>query len=102
MRPPGEVRQALEDAARKLKQEGREATWRELAEAAKVGYRVAARTVANMENAGVLEVVGSAKRAHSRRWMNVYSPTDATQVSWARQTTAGDLQAVTRAWVAKP
>lgn len=74
MRPPGEVRQAIDKAARELAQERSAATWRDMAERAKVGYTVARRTVENMERAGVLERVGTEKRAHSRRWMSLYAP----------------------------
>jgi hypothetical protein len=74
MRPHGEVRQALWDAALTLHEQRDGATWRDLAEHAKVGYKAACRTSENMERAGLLVEVGREKRAHSRRWMKLYAP----------------------------
>lgn len=74
MRPHGEVRQALLQAATKLSEQQGGVTWRDMAEQAQVGYVVARRTVENMASAGALEKIGSSKRAHSRRWMTLYAP----------------------------
>lgn len=74
MRPRGEIRQVLASAARRLAEEHGAFTWRDVAEAAQVGYCAARLTVLNMARAGELEPVGSAKRAHSRRWMTLYAP----------------------------
>lgn len=71
---PGEVRKALDEAARQLHAEAGAATWRDMAERAGVGYLTARRTVENMERAGALVRVGAEKRAHSARWMNLYEP----------------------------
>ena len=74
MRPAGEIRQALSQAAHDLANERGGATWRDLAERAGVGYAAARNTVVNMERAGVLERVGFDKREHSNRWMSLYVP----------------------------
>lgn len=74
MRPPGEIRLALGAAAQALADERGNATWRDLAERAGVGYLAARRTVENMERSGSLKAVGFEKREHSRRWMTLYTP----------------------------
>jgi hypothetical protein len=95
-RPTGEVRQALEKAAERLAEERGGATWRDMAEVAQVGYRVAKVTVRDMVRAQALEPVGSAKKAHSRRWMTLYAPRQ-QQANFATQTTS--LEGVTRGWL---
>ena len=96
VRPPGEVRQALLQAATQLNREHDGVTWRDMAETAGVGYLVACRTVKNMERAGVLESIGVDKRAHSRRWMKLYAP----RSNFATATTDNtDLGRVARSWV---
>jgi hypothetical protein len=79
MRPRGEIRSALFEAAERLAQvvdgvavDG--PTWRDLAEAAQVGYDDARRTVENMARAGELVRIGSAKAPDSPHWMGVYVP----------------------------
>lgn len=54
MRPTGEIRQALFDAALALTTPERSPTMLELAHHAQVGYVAARRTVDNMRRAGVL------------------------------------------------
>lgn len=98
MRPPGEVRQALARAAVQLTQERAGATWRELAEHAQVGYLDARRTVEHMARSGGLAVIGVEKRAHSRRWMNVYAPPELAEEPPQARDAAADLAAITRAW----
>jgi hypothetical protein len=72
MRPAGEVRLALRDAAQALRAEARVATWRDLALRAQVGFAVAQVTVENMARAGELQRVGAVRVAHSRRPMVGY------------------------------
>lgn len=54
MRPAGEIRQALFDAALALTTPERSPTMLELAHHAQVGYLAARRTVDNMRRAGIL------------------------------------------------
>lgn len=96
MRPRGEIRAALSEAAKTLQAECGAATWRDMAARAGVGFEAARRTVVNMERAGELERVGSEKRAHSRRWMTLYEPGGATTVTMAVGALA--LDGVFRAW----
>lgn len=96
MRPQGEIRRALADAAEQLAEEKGGATWRDLAETAQVGYAKARMTVKDMARAGDLEPIGAEKRAHSRRWMTLYAP---RQGGFATATTGQALDAITRAWV---
>lgn len=58
MKSRGEIRLALAEAA--LSFGARGATWRQLAEAAQVGWDAARMTVENMVRAGQLVVVGTA------------------------------------------
>lgn len=99
MRPPGQVRIALGDAAQELHVERGGATWREIADRAQVGYVAARDTVRTMERAGVLQGVGYEKRAHSARWMKLYAPGEnAHSGTWATQTTGAALAGVMRLW----
>lgn len=68
MRAAGEIRQALAMAALAFGAQG--ATWRQLAEAAQVGFDMARMTVENMVRAGQLVVVGPAPREGGGRPMN--------------------------------
>lgn len=99
MRPPGEVRMALARSAQQLAKQQDGATWRDLAEVAQVGYLDARRTVEHMARAGSLVVIGVTKRAHSRRWMNLYAPAVVEDELPQPQVHFLDLAAVTRAWV---
>lgn len=75
MRPIGEIRLALLDAARALWAErGQGVTWRELALRARVGYAAAKQAVKDMARAGDLVRVGSVNVTGSRRPMTVYKP----------------------------
>lgn len=96
MRPPGEIRQTLARSAVQLNEQRDGATWREMAEHAQVGYLDARRTVEHMARAGDLVVIGAEKRAHSRRWMNLYKPAEPEPPQPASK--AADLSAITRAW----
>jgi hypothetical protein len=73
MRPRGEVREKLAEAARALVAERQTpVTWRDLAEHACVGYDLARRTVTNMASAGELERVGTV--ATGRRPQVTFAP----------------------------
>ncbi len=75
MRPPGEIRRALRDAAQALARERpRGWTWRDLAQRGCVGLAVARHTVLNMARAGELGAVGSVAVPGSRRPMTTYAP----------------------------
>ena len=99
MRPAGEIRQVLLDAARAHVEQHGPATWRDLAQAAQVGLLVARRTVETMERAGVLNAVGRDQRAHSHRWMKLYEPAGAPAARWDAHVTPTELAQVTRRWV---
>lgn len=96
MRPVGEVRHAMRQAAGKLHAERDGATWRDMAVCARVGFKAAQRAAENMERAGELVVVGHDKRAHSRRWMKLYSPSPAA--NFATATTDAGLAGVVHSW----
>lgn len=83
MRPRGQIRQALGDAAQRLVQQRQQqgvavagVTWRELAESAQVGYQVARRTVCEMRRAGELAALQGAqvRMPHARRPLQLYVP----------------------------
>jgi hypothetical protein len=97
MRPRGEIRQALAQAATELARDRDGATWRDLAERACVGYLVARRTVENMARAGELQLVGHEKRAHSRRWVALYAPQQHANFATAATAVEG-LAGVIRSW----
>jgi predicted transcriptional regulator len=59
MRPAGEIRQALSQAARALAEERGAVTWKDMAEFAQVGRAMARDTVRNMERAGELVRMGT-------------------------------------------
>jgi hypothetical protein len=100
MRPPGDIRKAIDQAARELAIERDAATWRDMAERANVGYLTARRTVENMERAGALQRVGSEKREHSRRWMALYAPVPAPGLApSASCAPALAIDAAVRGWV---
>ena len=67
MRPTGEVRQALFDAALALTTPARSPTLLELAQHSQVGFLAARRTVDNMRRAGVLVVVRTRKVDYRNR-----------------------------------
>lgn len=75
MRPAGEIRRALLDAARAVFAErGKGATWRELAQRARVGYAAAKQTSKDMARAGDLLRAGSVSVPGIRRPMTVFVP----------------------------
>ena len=60
MRPTGEIRQALSQAARALAEErGAAVTWKDMAEVAQVGRAMARDKVRNMERVGELVRMGT-------------------------------------------
>lgn len=97
MRPRGEIRQALHQAAHELAQAQGGATWRTLAERACVGYAAARRTVRNMAQAGHLQPVGEERAPHSRRPMVRYAPA-ATPGQQATRSTTTAGAALAQAW----
>lgn len=74
MRPRGEARQAIADAAKALKAEQGAATWRELSARARVGFDLGHDTVRNMARSGELAVVGRSQLAGSGHWCKLYEP----------------------------
>jgi hypothetical protein len=91
MRPPGEIRAALRQAAQQLPSG---ATWRELAQHACVGFGIAKRTVDNMRRAGELAPIDEVRAPGSRRPMVRYA---LNQGNFATATT-GALDVVMRGW----
>jgi len=89
VRPRGEVRQALSDAAQALAA----AKWREMAMQAQVGFCVARETVKNMARAGELVPAGSRRVPGARRPMTVYAP-----VRQAVEPDGLGIDAAMRAW----
>lgn len=73
-RPRGEIRQALNSAARKLHAQHGPVTWRDMAKAACVGFGAAKTTARNMERAGELVVVDSRAVPGVCRPMKLYAP----------------------------
>lgn len=74
MRPPGEIRQALLEAAAALTTPDRSPTLLELACHAQVGFMAARRTVGNMSRARALVVVRTRKVDYRNRPVAEYSP----------------------------
>lgn len=75
MRPTGEIRRALREAAHALTtQRGHAVTWRDLAAHACVGQQIARRTVVNMARAGELQAAGALHVPGGRRPMTAYVP----------------------------
>ena len=98
MRPRGEERQALAKAAADALAAGcKGATWRDLAERARVGYQAARRAAENMRRAGDLEAVGTVTCAHSRRPMMLLAPRSAPPEPAALQCLADAM----RGWAAE-
>lgn len=101
MRPAGDARQALTDAARRLDGQRtasaqRGATWRELAVHAVVGFGTAKATVRKMHRAGVLQrLPDDARASHSRRPMARYVP---APVQAQAQAGAACIDSVMRTW----
>jgi hypothetical protein len=76
VRPRGEIRDAIADAARALKAEQGAATWKELAARARVGFDLGFETVRNMARSGELQTVGRVKAAGSGNWCKLYEPAE--------------------------
>lgn len=74
MRPEGDVRRAIFDAAREFKQSGHLPTMRELAARAQVGLSAARTTVHNMSRAGVLTIAGERDVDYRNKPVAVYEP----------------------------
>lgn len=96
MRPRGEIRLALGDAAWQVARERAEGgTWRELAQRACVGFDAAKQTVKDMARAGELVITGTARVPGVARLVNRYAPAEAL----AQQRTApAELATVMRSW----
>jgi hypothetical protein len=73
MRPAGEIRVALLDAARSARQNGRGFTMRELAARACVGRAAARKTIENMVRAGVLLESGELPVEYRNRPVKLYA-----------------------------
>lgn len=97
MRPTGEVRQALLQAAVALTTAERAPTLRELAAHAQVGQGAARYTVQHMHRSGALEIVRTRRVSYRNRPVAEYAPA-------ARQEAANggrfQLDAVMRGWAA--
>lgn len=109
-RPRGEARQALHDAAqrlatarlddeRALREALRGVTWRDMAQAARVGFGVAKVTVRDMARAGdLVRLPVDVRTPHSRRPMAQYLPSSlATPLRTTPAVQA--LDGVQRAWL---
>lgn len=95
MRPAGEVRQALLQAAAELVTPQRAPTQRELAEAAQVSYGVARHTVRNMAQQGVLRIVRTRRVPYRNRPVAEYAP-----VAQPAAPARCELQALMQRWAA--
>ena len=100
MRPTGEVRQALLQAA----QQG-PGTLRQLAQRAQVGWDAARHTVPNMSRAGILRKVGEERVEYRNRLVHVYEAVPDAPPLPDLQPTPGwddpvfyDLQNIFQAW----
>lgn len=100
MRPRGEIRQALGQAAVALvaEQGGIGATWRDMAARAQVGYAKARQTVRDMARAGELQAVDSVRVPPARRPMVRYAPS-AGRSGWSATQYGNPLDGVLTAWV---
>jgi hypothetical protein len=82
MRPAGEIRQALAQAAREvvaeLGQPDRGATLAELADRSCVGRDAARRCIDNMRRSGALQIVGTRRVDYRNRPVAEYAPVDLT------------------------
>ncbi len=76
MRPPGEIHQALLDAARELFTPERAPTMAEMAEHARVGMTAATATVKNMKRHGALRQVRERRVTYRNRPVFEYAPAD--------------------------
>ena len=74
MRPAGEIRQALIQAAHDLAANGRGATLAEISERAQVGRDATRRCVDNMKRSGALRIVGERRVEYRNRPVAEYAP----------------------------
>ena len=98
MRPAGEIRQALFQAAHDLTQHGRGATLVELAARASVARRDASVCLKNMRRAGVLDIVGERRVDYRNRPVAEYAPAPESNDSTIAQGWA-DLNLCMADWV---
>jgi hypothetical protein len=95
MRPTGEVRVALRNAAQALATEREQgATWRDMAQHACVARQHARRTVINMARAGELRATGSVRVPGACRPMTPYLPATPTK----NPEPTAQLDQLMRAW----
>jgi hypothetical protein len=87
MRPVGEIRQALIQAAYALAHDGRGATLAEIADRSCVGRDAARNCVKNMRRSGALQIVGERRVDYRNRPVAEYAP--------ARVLSLEDVQAMT-------
>lgn len=73
-RPRGQEREALLAAAQRLAEAQGPATWRELAEAACVGYATAKTKTRDMARAGELVAIDQVATPHNNRPMTRFAP----------------------------
>lgn len=96
MRPRGEIRRALGDAAWQVARERADGgTFRELAQRACVGFKAARKTLENMASAGELVITGTTQVPGSARPANRYAPAQQHARSGAPE-----LSTVMRSWAA--
>lgn len=74
MRPRGEIREALAQAAGVLAQRHGGGTWRDIAAAACVGFELGRHTIKNMVRAGELQRVRPIRVEWSRREVDLLAP----------------------------
>lgn len=96
MRPPGEVRQALLDAARALTTETTAPTLVELAARSQVGREAARRTIDNLCRAQLLVVVRTRKVDYRNRPVAEYCTPDA--VASAPSAVRCDFRSLVSTW----
>lgn len=109
MRPPGEIRQALQQATQRLVGEGRGfvgqgdrvgVTWPMAVQQAQVGRKLGRETMLNMARDGVIERIGRVAVPGVCRPMTLYAPAQPLEQTSARS--APPLDAVLRTWFATP
>lgn len=97
MRPAGEIRQALFDAAVALTTPERAPTQLELAQHAQVGFKATRQCVSNMVRAGVLVIVRTRKVDYRNRPVAEYCPARRLRQAGVQP---GELPRVFAAWAA--
>lgn len=98
MRPAGEVRQALLQAALDLTTPDSAPTQRELAEQAQVAYEVARGMVRDMNRGGALRIVRTRRVAYRNRPVAEYALADRTQQGQAAAGGRFALQLAMQTW----